>query len=140
MTTNNNQTKGEKTMTINHNELKRLLAKFEHEYGFPLSMPSPSVYETAIVRLNDEILAQAQRDGVVPRELQCERDQTEARWQMAMTFAPFVNALPSLLADLEAAQKREQVLREALVKISNHRPGIGGDGQIARKALAVTEV
>jgi hypothetical protein len=147
-TTNNNQT-GEKTMTINHNELKRLLAEFEREYSFPLSMPSPSVYETAIVRLNDEILAQAQRDGVVSRELQCERDQTDARWQMAMTFAPFVNALSSLLADLdevirdrnewadstrganqrmresedrvkllrcdlEAAEKREQVLREAV--------------------------
>jgi hypothetical protein len=113
MTTTNNQT-GETTMSINHNELKRLLAKFEQEYGMPLSMPEPSVYETAIVRLNDEILAQAQRDGVVSRELQCERDQTEARWQMAMTFAPFVNALPALLADLEAAQKREQVLRAAV--------------------------
>jgi hypothetical protein len=138
MTTNNNQTKGEKTMTINHNELKRLLAKFEQEYGFPLSMPSPSVYETAIVRLNDEILAQAQRDGVVPRELQCERDQTEARWQMAMTFAPFVNALPDLLADLEAAQKREQVLRHELTRLRDVVSAVEYDAIDA--ALAMTEV
>jgi hypothetical protein len=46
--------------------------------------------------------------------------------------------LPGLLDDLEAAQAQVKVLREALVKISNHRPGIGGDGQIARTALAAT--
>jgi hypothetical protein len=85
-------------------DIKRLLAKFEQEYAIPLSMPEPSVYETAIVRLNEEILDQAQRDGVVSRESQCERDQTEARWQMAMTYAPFVNAIPSLLSDLDEAK------------------------------------
>jgi hypothetical protein len=130
------ETTGDTTMTINHNELKRLLAKFEHEYGFPLSMPSPSVYETAIVRLNDEMLAQAQRDGVVPRELQCERDQTEARWQMAMTFAPFVNALPDLLDDLEAAQKREQVLREAMTGLLEYVPS---DAQLVYGGIAATD-
>ena len=119
-------------------DIKRLLAKFEHEYGFPLSMPSPSVYETAIVRLNDEVLAQAQRDGVVSRELQCERDQTEARWQMAMTFAPFVNAMPSLLTDLEAAQKREQVLRDELTRLRDVVSSVEYDAIDA--ALADTEV
>jgi hypothetical protein len=173
--TTHQQTKGETTMTINHNELKRLLAKFEQEYSLPLSMPSPSVYESAIVRLNDEILAQAQRDGVVSRELQCERDQTEARWQMAMTFAPFVNALPSLLADLdevirdrnewadstrganqrmreaedcvkllrcdlEAALKREQVLRAALEEIADSYLTPKPVASRANAALAATEV
>jgi hypothetical protein len=127
--TTTNQTKGDKTMTINHNELKRLLAEFEREYGMPLSMPSPSVYETAIVRLNDEILAQAQRDGVVSRELQCERDQTEARWQMAMTFAPFVNALPALLAERER-------LREALTGLLEYVPS---DAQLVDGGVAATD-
>jgi hypothetical protein len=171
MKANNNQT-GEKTMTTKQiDDIKRLLAKFEQEYGMPLSMPSPSVYETAIVRLNDEILAQAQRDGVVSRELQCERDQTEARWQMAMTFAPFVNAIPSLLADLdevirdrnewadstrganqrmreaedrvklllcdlEAAQKREQVLREAMTGLLEYVPS---DAQLVDGGVAATD-
>jgi adenosine deaminase len=139
MTTNNNQTKGEKTMTTKRiDDIKRLLAKFEQEYGFPLSMPSPSVYETAIVRLNEEILAQAQRDGVVSRELQCERDQTEARYQMAMTFAPFVNALPALLDDLEAAQKREQALRHELTRLRDVVSAVEHDSIDA--ALAATEV
>jgi hypothetical protein len=138
MQANNNQT-GEKTMTTKQiDDIKRLLAKFEQEYGMPLSMPSPSVYETAIVRLNDEILAQAQRDGVVSRELQCERDQTEARWQMAMTFAPFVNAMPDLLADLEAAQKREQVLRDELTRLRDVVSAVEYDAIDA--ALAATEV
>jgi predicted nucleic acid-binding Zn-ribbon protein len=56
---------------------------------------------------------------------------------MATRYANEAGALEGQLAD---ARKREQVLREALVKISNHRPGIGGDGQIARTALAATEV
>jgi hypothetical protein len=43
-----------------------------------------------------------------------------------------VNALPSLLADIE-------LLREALQLISQRHPGIGGSGEIARKALATTE-
>jgi hypothetical protein len=44
-----------------------------------------------------------------------------------------VNALPSLLADIE-------LLREALQAISSKHPGYGGSGDIARKALAATEV
>ena len=83
-------------------------------------------------------------------------------------IAAAVNSLPDLLADLEAAQrrldheavmatryaneagalegqldysrKREQVLREALQLISQRHPGYGGSGEIARKALAATEV
>jgi hypothetical protein len=51
-----------------------------------------------------------------------------------------IDDIKALLADLEAAQAQVKVLREALVKISNHRPGIGGDGQIARTALSATEV
>jgi hypothetical protein len=43
-----------------------------------------------------------------------------------------VNALPSLLADIE-------LLREALQAISLKHPGYGGSGEIARKALAATE-
>ena len=44
-----------------------------------------------------------------------------------------VNALPSLLDDIE-------MLREALQAISQRHPGYGGSGEIARKALAATEV
>ena len=43
------------------------------------------------------------------------------------------NALPSLLDDIE-------MLREALQAISLKHPGYGGSGDIARKALATTEV
>jgi hypothetical protein len=43
------------------------------------------------------------------------------------------NALPSMLADIE-------MLREALQAISLKHPGYGGSGDIARKALAATEV
>jgi hypothetical protein len=43
------------------------------------------------------------------------------------------NALPSLLADIE-------LLREALQAVSQKHPGYGGTGDIARKALAATEV
>jgi hypothetical protein len=45
----------------------------------------------------------------------------------------------AILCDLEAAQKREQVLREALQAVSQKHPGYGGIGDIARKALAATE-
>ena len=61
-----------------------------------------------------------------------------------------VAALPSLLADLEAAQQREQVLREALRGITERLTacGYGGsnrgaenrDIKRARAALAATEV
>jgi hypothetical protein len=43
------------------------------------------------------------------------------------------NALPSLLDDIE-------LLRDALQAISQRHPGYGGSGEIARKALAATEV
>jgi predicted nucleic acid-binding Zn-ribbon protein len=43
------------------------------------------------------------------------------------------NALPSLLDDIE-------MLRGALQAISLKHPGYGGSGDIARKALAATEV
>ena len=43
------------------------------------------------------------------------------------------NALPALLADIE-------LLREALQLIGQRHPGYGGSGEIARKALAATEV
>jgi hypothetical protein len=75
---------------------------------------------------------------VVSRELQCERDQTEARWQMAMTFAPFVNALPDLLADLEAADKHKQVLRDELTRLRDVVSAVEHDAIDA--ALADTEV
>jgi hypothetical protein len=48
--------------------------------------------------------------------------------------------LPGLLDDLEAAQAQVKVLREALEAISQRHPGYGGSGEIARKALAATEV
>jgi len=51
----------------------------------------------------------------------------------AAILAAAVNALPSLLADIE-------MLREALKLISQRHPGYGGSGEIARKALADTEV
>jgi hypothetical protein len=44
-----------------------------------------------------------------------------------------VNALPDLLDDIE-------LLREALKAVSQKHPGYGGTGDIARKALATTEV
>ena len=45
----------------------------------------------------------------------------------------FWGPLPSLLADIE-------ILREALQLISLKHPGYGGSGEIARAALAATEV
>ena len=48
-------------------------------------------------------------------------------------IAAAVNALPDLLADIE-------LLRAALQAISQKHPGYGGSGDIARKALAATEV
>jgi hypothetical protein len=48
-------------------------------------------------------------------------------------IAAAVNALPDLLADIE-------MLREALKAVSQKHPGYGGTGDIARKALAATEV
>ena len=47
-------------------------------------------------------------------------------------IAAAVNALPSLLDDIE-------MLREALQAINQRHPGYGGSGEIARKALAATE-
>jgi hypothetical protein len=60
-------------------------------------------------------------------------------------IAAAVNALPSLLSDLEAAQKREQVLREALRNLaaSNLENGHAESGHhlivAARAALNATE-
>jgi hypothetical protein len=47
--------------------------------------------------------------------------------------ARLIAAAPTLLADIE-------MLREALEAISQRHPGYGGSGEIARKALAATEV
>jgi hypothetical protein len=92
-------------------ELKRLLAE---------ATPGPWLHET---------MAKCVSGGTPLRAI--------CRWSADRNDADLIaagrNALPSLLADIE-------MLRDALVKISNHRPGIGGDGQIARKALAATEV
>ena len=51
---------------------------------------------------------------------------------MELIVAAF-NALPSLLDDIE-------LLRESLQAISQKHQGYGGTGDIARKALAATEV
>jgi hypothetical protein len=51
---------------------------------------------------------------------------------MELIVAAF-NSLPALLADID-------MLREALQAISQRHPGYGGSGDIARKALADTEV
>ena len=53
-------------------------------------------------------------------------------WPLCRLIVAAVNALPSLLADIE-------LLREALQAISQRHPGYGGSGEIARKALATTE-
>ena len=99
-------------------ELKRLLAE---------ATPGPWLHET---------MAKCVSGGTPLRAI--------CRWSADRNDADLivaaVNALPDLLAHIEAAQAQVKVLREALVKISNHRPGIGGDGQIARTALAATEV
>ena len=60
-------------------------------------------------------------------------------------IAAAVNALPSLLSDLEAAQKREQVLREALTRvncIANNMSALPSIKivDICETALAATEV
>ena len=48
-------------------------------------------------------------------------------------IAAAFNALPSMLTDIE-------MLRDALKAVSQKHPGYGGTGDIARKALAATEV
>jgi hypothetical protein len=75
------------------------------------------------------LLAEFEREYSVPRELQCERDQTEARWQMAMTFAPFVNAMPALLAERER-------LREAMTGLLEYVPS---DAQLVDGGVAATD-
>jgi hypothetical protein len=59
-------------------------------------------------------------------------------------IAAAVNALPSLLTDLEAAQKREKVLREALrgvlIQIEGTESERTGNISRARAALSATEV
>jgi hypothetical protein len=66
----------------------------------------------------------------------CNLDEQDAKLIVAS-----VNALPSLLADLEAAQKREQVLREALTLAAEslREPEHNFTSQDAFAALAATE-
>jgi hypothetical protein len=53
--------------------------------------------------------------------------------------APFV-ALSESKVKIEKLEQDVKVLREALQAISLKHPGYGGSGDIARKALADTEV
>jgi hypothetical protein len=74
--------------------------------------------------------------------VRCETDEE------ADLIAAAVNALPSLLSDLEAAQKREQVLREALNSAADELTRLIERGNDASRstlasvcaALAATEV
>jgi hypothetical protein len=92
-------------------ELKRLLAE---------STPGPWLHET---------MAKCVSGGTPLRAI--------CRWSADRNDADLIaagrNALPSLLADIE-------LLREALKAVSQKHPGYGGTGDIARKALAATEV
>ena len=157
-------------------DIKRLMAE---------ATPRPwALHNETCVSSGDTMTAQTCDD---------EPENTPQAEQNAALIVAAVNALPSLLADLEAAQKREQVLRdeltrlrdvvsaveyesidaaladtevkpcdsklnaaarnalpsmltdiemlrEALQAISQKHPGYGGSGDIARKALATTEV
>ena len=119
-------------MTTNIDNLKRLLAEFEADYHAPLSMPTADSYERGIERLNREIFEQAQVYGKVSPELQSQRDRWEGQWQMAKTYAPFINSLPDLLAERDR-------LREALRTIIVTPLAIDDARDIARGALAESE-
>jgi hypothetical protein len=73
-----------------------------------------------------------------------EPENTPQAEQNAALIVAAVNALPDLLDDLEAAQKREQVLREALLEIAQAEVdsyvSVNELCNIARKAIADTEV
>ena len=103
-------------MTTNINELKRLLAE---------STPGPwALHNETCVSSGDTMTAQTCDD---------EPENTPQAEQNAALIVASVNALPSMLADIE-------LLREALQAIGQRHPGYGGSGEIARKALAATEV
>ena len=61
------------------------------------------------------------------------------RLKMDRKAAPFV-ALSESKVKLEKLEQDVKVLREALQLIGQRHPGYGGSGEIARKALAATEV
>jgi hypothetical protein len=97
-------------------DIKRLLGE---------ATPGPwALHNETCVSSGDTMTAQTCDD---------EPENTPQAEQNAALIVAAVNALPSLLADIE-------LLREALQAISQRHPGYGGSGDIARKALAATEV
>ena len=61
------------------------------------------------------------------------------RLKMDRKAAPFV-ALSESKVKIEKLEQDVKMLRDALQLISQRHPGYGGSGEIARKALATTEV
>jgi hypothetical protein len=97
-------------------DIKRLLAE---------ATPGPwALHNETCVSSGDTMTAQTCDD---------EPENTPQAEQNAALIVAVVNSLPDLLADIE-------LLREALQAVSQKHPGYGGSGEIARKALAETEV
>ena len=93
-------------------ELKRLLAE---------ATPGPWTFDGADIRATCD----PSRDAKKPFYIALKQpaggvEMNNAQQANCQLIAAAVNALPSLLSDLEAAQKREQVLREALVGIFDY--------------------
>jgi len=117
----NNQT-GEKTMTTKQiDDIKRLLDDLE------AAEKHKQVLRDEITRLRDVVSA-VEYDAIDAALAMTEVQPCDSKLNAAAR-----NALPSLLADIE-------MLRQALQAISQRHPGYGGSGEIARKALAATEV
>ena len=109
------------TMTINHNELKRLLADLE------AAEKHKQVLRHELTRLRDVVSA-VEYDSIDAALATTEVQPCDSKLNAAAR-----NALPSMLTDIE-------LLRGALQLIGQRHPGYGGSGEIARKALAATEV